>query len=306
MSPSTIKSAIGEVVRTVAPIYWARRGWKRHFSNLKRLFHEQELYVAPLLCDRRKTSIDVGASEGIYTVHIVDRSRDCLAFEPRPTQASALTEMARCLALPVEVEAVALSDMQGEAKLRILERDEGRSTIERDNPLAAADSSVTHEFTVPTRRLDDYQLGAVGFVKIDVEGHELAVLRGGLETIRRSLPSIHIEIEERHKPNAVTAVCDFLRSLDYHGYFILDRNIVPIDIFDVTKHQDPKNIGGWETNWRRSGVYVNNFFFVPSGGESQLIAAASRVRSNLSDLFPETGPLAPTSARFHQVSSPSG
>jgi FkbM family methyltransferase len=306
MSRSTIKSAIGEVVRTVAPSYWARRGWKRHFSNLKRLFHEQELYLAPLLCDKRKTSIDVGASEGIYTVHIVDRSRDCLAFEPRPTQASALTEMARCLALPVQVEAVALSDMQGEAKLRILERDEGRSTIERDNPLAAADSSVTHEFTVPTRRLDDYQLGAVGFVKIDVEGHELAVLRGGLETIRRSIPLILIEIEERHKSSAVIAVRDFLHSLDYHGYFILDRNIMPIGFFDATKHQDPKNIGGWETHWRRSGVYVNNFFFVPPGGESQLRAAAACVRSNLSDVFPETGPLAPTSGGFHQVSSPSG
>src|SRR5258707_13658121 len=122
MSQSIIKWTVGELVRTVAPTYWNRRGWRRRFCDLKRLFHEQELYVAPLLCDRRKTSIDVGASEGIYTVHIVDRSRACLAFEPRPTQAFALTEMARCLALPVEVEAVALSDMQGEAKLRILER----------------------------------------------------------------------------------------------------------------------------------------------------------------------------------------
>ena len=57
MSRSTIKSAIGELVRTVAPNYWAQRGWKRHFSDLKRLFHEQELYVAPLLCEKRKTSI---------------------------------------------------------------------------------------------------------------------------------------------------------------------------------------------------------------------------------------------------------
>lgn len=285
MSRSTIKSAIGEVVRIVAPNYWTRRGWKRHFSNLKRLFHEQELYVAPLLCDKRKTSIDVGASEGIYTVHIVDRSRDCLAFEPRPTQASALTEMARCLALPVQVEAVALSDMQGEAKLRILERDEGRSTIERDNPLAAADSSVTHEFTVPTRRLDDYQLGAVGFVKIDVEGHELAVLRGGLETIRQSLPLILIEIEERHKPNAVGDVSGFLHRLGYEGYFIFGGSILSVDQFDLTRYQDARNIGGWETNWRRSGVYVNNFFFVPNGQGNRFEAAVARVRNNLSDTF---------------------
>jgi FkbM family methyltransferase len=285
MSRSSIKSAIGEVVRTIAPTYWRRRGWKRHFSNLKRLFHEQELYVAPFLCDKDKTSIDVGASEGIYTVHIIDRSRDCLAFEPRPTQASALREMVRCLALPVEVEAVALSDMEGEAKLRILERDEGRSTIERDNSLAAADSSVTHELLVPTRRLDDYHLDAVGFLKIDVEGHELAVLQGASATIGRSLPLMLIEIEERHKPEAVGDVSEFLHHLDYEGYFILGGKIVAINQFDLTRHQDARNIGGWETNWRREGVYVNNFFFVPSGCKHRLHTAVCRVKERLSDLF---------------------
>jgi FkbM family methyltransferase len=288
MSRSSIKSAIGEMVRTVAPAYWARRGWKRHFCNLKRLFHEQELYVAPLLCDKRKTSIDIGASEGIYTVHVVDRSRDCLAFEPRPTQASALREMVRCLALPVEVEAVALSDVRGEAKLRILEKDEGRSTIEHDNPLAAADSRVTHELTVPTRRLDDYQLDAVGFLKIDVEGHELAVLRGGSATIRRSLPLMLIEIEERHKPNAVANVSGFLHHFGYEGYFILGGNIVSVDQFDLTQYQDARNIGGWETNWRRNGVYINNFFFVPGGSEDRLQAAVYRMQSRFSDLFNTT------------------
>ena len=285
MSQSVIKSTVGELVRMVAPTYWDRRGWKRHFSNLKRLFHEQELYIVPLLCDKGKTSIDVGASEGIYTIHIVDRSRDCLAFEPRPAQALALKEMVRCLALPVRVEAIALSDVRGEAKLRILERDEGRSTIEPDNPLTAAESSVRQELTVPTRILDDYNLDAVGFVKIDVEGHEFSVLRGGSAAIRRSLPIMLIEIEERHKPNSVRNVHDFLRGFGYEGYFILNRQVMPVHQFDVLKHQNTQNIGGWETNWRRFGVYVNNFFFVPNGQGNRFEAAVARVRNNLSDTF---------------------
>jgi FkbM family methyltransferase len=60
--------------------------------------------------------------------------------------------------------------------------------IEKLNSLEDVDDSKVFEIAVPTRRLDDYELDAVGFIKIDVEGHELAVLRGGTETIRR-LPS---------------------------------------------------------------------------------------------------------------------
>jgi FkbM family methyltransferase len=285
MSQSIIKSTVGELVRTVAPTYWNRRGWRRRFCDLKRLFHEQELYIAPLLCDMRKASIDVGASEGIYTVHIVGRSRICFAFEPRPTQALALRQMTRCLALPIQVEEVALSDVRGEAKLRILERDEGRSTIELDNPLAEGDSAIRRELTVPTRRLDDYQLGSVGFLKIDVEGHELAVLRGASATIRHSLPFLLVEIEERHKPGAVNGVSEFLHHLGYAGYFILGGNLVSVGEFDLRRHQDVRNIGGWEAGWARSGVYVNNFFFVQSDCKQCLAAAVSSVSEKLSDLF---------------------
>jgi FkbM family methyltransferase len=279
-----IKAAISDVVARLAPIYWQRRAWKRHFADLRGSFHEPELHVAPFLCDRKKTSIDIGASEGIYTAHIIDASRDCWAFEPRPPQALRLREMVRCLSLPVRVEAVALSDTGGEAKLRVLERDEGRSTIERDNPLEASERTVRHEITVPTQRLDDYELGAVGFLKIDVEGHELAVLRGGLATIRRCLPTILIEIEERHKPNSVYKVSNMLEILGYEGYFILGRKLVSIDQFDVTRHQDTRNIGDWESNWKRYGVYINNFFFAHGKSRYLLEAAVANIEAKLSDI----------------------
>jgi FkbM family methyltransferase len=190
------------------------------------------------------------------------------------------------LSLPVQVEAVALSDVQADASLRVLERDEGRSTIERDNTLEDPDGSDKYEITVPTRRLDDYGLDAVGFVKIDVEGHELAVLRGGSTTLQRFRPTILVEIEERHKPNSINDVNEFLAALGYNGYFILSRDLRPIAEFDLSKHQNVEHIGGWKTNWQRSGVYVNNFFFVPADGKSRLEVAISEVRDNLSDVFP--------------------
>jgi FkbM family methyltransferase len=277
-----LKSTVAGVVRKVAP----RVFWRRRFSILRqsipsRKSEEQELRIVPLLCDKTKTSIDIGASEGVYTIIMIDASRDCWAFEPRRAQTFELREMVQYLSLPVRVEAVALSDTQGEAKLRILERDVGRSTIEPDNGLEDPDGSATLEITVPTRRLDDYKLDVIGFIKIDVEGHELSILRGGSETIRRCLPTMLIEIEERHKPNSIRDVSEFLSRLGYEGYFILNRNLVPMKYFDKSKYQDSSNIGGWKTNWKRSGVYVNNFFFVPAGVRSRLEAAVGRLRDSL-------------------------
>lgn len=283
--PTMIRSTVAAVVRKLAPNYHNRRIWRRRFCAMRQLYHEQELHVAPLLCDKEKTSIDIGAAEGIYTVHVVHHSRNCLAFEPRLTKATELQEMFEHLSLPVQVETVALSNVQGDATLRVLASDEGRSTIERDNTLEDPDGSEKYEITIPMRRLDDYGLDAVGFVKIDVEGHELSVLRGGSSTLRRCLPTILIEIEERHRPNSIWDSNEFLTTLGYEGYFILDRHLTPITAFDLSKHQNVQHIGSWKANWRRSGVYVNNFFFVPAHGKSRLEAAVSQVKENLSDLF---------------------
>jgi FkbM family methyltransferase len=277
-----LKSTVAGVVRKVVP----RVFWRRRFSILRqsipsRKSEEQELRIVPLLCDKTKTSIDIGASEGVYTIVMIDASRDCWTFEPRLAQTFELREMVEYLSLPVRIEAVALSDRQGEAKLRILERDVGRSTIEPDNVLEDPDGSATLEITIPTRRLDDYKLDVIGFIKIDVEGHELSVLRGGSETIRRCLPTMLIEIEERHKPNSIRDVSEFLSELGYEGYFILNRNLMPMKYFDTSKYQDSGNIGGWKTSWKRSGIYINNFFFVPTGVRSRLEAAVGRLRESL-------------------------
>ena len=61
--------------------------------------------------------------------------------------------MAEYLSLPVRVEAVALSDVCGKANLRVLERDRGRSTLERDNTLEDPDDIEKCDRTVHILRL---------------------------------------------------------------------------------------------------------------------------------------------------------
>ncbi|MBL8054621.1 MAG: FkbM family methyltransferase [Nitrospira sp.] len=272
-----IKNISTELVRFIAPGVL----WQRKFQNLTRARHEIELNLLPALSDRAKTSIDIGAAAGVFSASLLPMSRDCVAFEPRPAQAADMRAMFESVGASVRVESVALSDQTGTMPLRILVEDQGRSTIEADNYLEDEDGSAREEIQVPVCRLDDYGFDGVGFIKIDVEGHELSVLKGARATIVREQPTLLVEIENRHKPNAVADVTAFLRGLGYTGFFLLENSVQPMAEFVVANHQNPANIGGWKSQWKRLGVYVNNFIFLPRGREHILREAVSAGRVGL-------------------------
>ncbi len=103
----------------------------------------------------------------------------------------------------------------------------------------------------------------VGFIKVDVEGHELDVLRGAEATLRRDRPALLVESEERHRPGAVAAVHGFLGSLGYHGFMVDDGRLVSLGGFDPSRDQNVPNDRLMDLNaGHYEGRYVNNFFFV--------------------------------------------
>ena len=89
----------------------------------------------------------------------------------------------------------ALSDRPGVTELFVPtggSGSEGRSTVE---PRVA--SGERSKVEVKLTPLDDLDLHDVAFVKIDVEGHELPVLRGAKRTLTQQRPVVLIEIEQR-------------------------------------------------------------------------------------------------------------
>lgn len=212
--------------------------------------YEPHMELLPALCRPDRTSLDVGAKTGMYTRRLVQHSSATVAFEPIPVLAHMLARVFRGRA---RIERVALSDHEGTAVLRTpFDRRGtpryGLSTIESENTFRSTQASKIREVSVPTRRLDDYDLHGIGFIKIDVEGHEMSVLRGARRTLERDRPNVLIEAHDDHCEGAVALVRKWLEGIGYHGFFLRGGRLLSIEGFDL------------ETDQRRDGI--ENFIFV--------------------------------------------
>ncbi len=272
------RSLLKHVAMRLAPNLF----WQRRVERLRTADHEDELILLPLLCRAGQVGLDVGASAGIYSVRMSGLVSRCIAFEPRPLQARELRQMAMHASLPIQVEEIAVSDAPGRTILRILVDDPGRSTIEPDNVLVDEDGSTSESVEVLTRTLDSFGYAPVGFLKVDVEGHELAVLHGAIALLRTQRPRVLVEVEDRHRARAVSDVCEFMAGVGYSGFFNDGGRLRNVVEFDPAVHQIPGNIGGWKGGWRRHGVYINNFIFVP-------VEEAAALEPNLNAALAATG-----------------
>jgi FkbM family methyltransferase len=208
----------------------------------------------------------VGANEGIYAGRMAQLTSKVHCFEPIPWFAEALRQK---LSRSIVVHEIALSNRSGTGDLRIPYRDNvelhGTTTLEPGNPLPGS----THVRVVPCilRPLDSCIDQPVGFIKIDVEGHELAVLEGAQRILARDCPTLLVESERRHNFTAPESVFEFLQGLGYAGAFLKEGRIQPLSLFDSKVDQAPENVPDIhssktaEERRRTSGPYVNNFIF---------------------------------------------
>lgn len=237
----------------------------RYFAK----YGEVELHLVEFLCRQDQDSIDVGANYGGY-VHFMRRfSKQVLAFEPIPDFVQLLR-----LKFPrdVVVEPIALSDSVGKTLLYMPLIDgtivTGCSTI---SPNASAAYLANSVMEVQRDRLDNIYRGTVGFMKIDVEGHEQAVLDGALETITRCHPRLLIEIEERLSPGGLARTGTFLKGLGYTGYCVHAGRLESIEQFSLADMQAQVRMPNLTAELKglpRSKDFIDNFIFLPAGEPS--------------------------------------
>lgn len=202
---------------------------------------------------RGDTVLDIGGHKGAYTYWLrraVGESGRVVVFEPQPVLAARLKGLAGAGSWRnVTVEWMGLSSQVGELTLSVPKGGPSPGAT-----LEARADGEHDRVVVPVSTLDGYcakhGVSGVRFVKVDVEGHELEVFKGGEAMLRRDRPVLMFECEARHRKDGVRPVFEWLAGLGYAGEFFEGLSLRPIAEFDEAKHQ-------------RQGVepYCNNFVF---------------------------------------------
>ncbi len=186
-----MKSVVKRLVigtRWEAPLKRAHSGLT---GNRNSRYDWQTIEVMRRALRADSNGIDVGAFEGGMLQHllrIAPRGQH-VAFEPIRERAGAIS-----MRFPgATVHPVALGETPGEATFHQVVEHPALSGLQRRSDLAAEET--VREVRVPVETMDRLVPAdrPVAFVKIDVEGGELGVFRGGVETMRRTKPVVIFE-----------------------------------------------------------------------------------------------------------------
>lgn len=199
---------------------------------------------------------DIGANIGWYAINIAAsrRAATVYAFEPIPTTYARLAEnLALNPSANIKPYPFGLSEQAGE--FTFYYPPEGSGNASAVNLTGRADVRTAQ---CSVRTLDDFtaETGTrVDFIKCDVEGAELLVFKGGLQTIGRDRPIVLAEILRKwsakfnYDPNQIFAL---FRDLGYQVYTAeggylrefgqMDQDTIPTNFFFLHPEQHAEQL----------------------------------------------------------------
>ncbi|WP_372367624.1 FkbM family methyltransferase [Candidatus Uabimicrobium sp. HlEnr_7] len=175
------------------------------YSNLKTC--EPELLHLKKLCKKREVAIDIGANEGLYSYRMSNFFNKVYAFEIND---SIVQDLRECSAKNIKIITVGLSSVTKQSTLFIPIQNKlelnGWASLYK-NP----QFTKYREKKISITTLDSFCIKNVSLIKIDVEGHELEVIQGALETIKKYRPIIIAEIWQKN----MVEIQKMFTNLDY-------------------------------------------------------------------------------------------
>ena len=147
--------------------------------------------------NRRRVVLDVGSNIGTWTYNLVDHFNYIHCFEPIKINRDCWIKNLEGYNNTVLYD-VALGDENEQVKMFVPNVCTawayivGSKNHDTSKP-TEIHKDVTIFENITVERLDNYNFESVDFIKIDVEGYELNVLKGAKETILRNKPYILLE-----------------------------------------------------------------------------------------------------------------
>jgi FkbM family methyltransferase len=201
-----------KAIRTIQSELWFLKEPKDHFylwsRRLLRIPHEADFRALRLIRQHlRGTYVDIGGNQGqsIESIRLIVPDAKIVSFEPNPALNRRLAQ--RYKGDPrIKIRPVGLADRDATLTLHVpsyrgfvydglasLNHEAARSWINANTVyFFQPDSLKIETFDCAIETLDAQALDPV-FIKIDVQGTEYDVVRGGLDTIRRYQPVLLVE-----------------------------------------------------------------------------------------------------------------
>lgn len=187
---------------------------------------ENGIYEYPLIkwCEQfltpESTFVDVGAHMGTYSILLHKHCKTVHAFESQKSTFDCLT-IGICVnnAFNIETYNVALGSKEDTMTLYHVSEDGGCSSVRQEISMHMG-LPVTDTEKVNVKTLDSYNLKNVDFLKIDVEGYELEVIKGASMTlVDNDFPPFIFEAwsNDWYKDDRETLLA-FVRGLGYKVY----------------------------------------------------------------------------------------
>ena len=165
------------------------------------------------------TVVDIGANIGYYALQEAQRVRTVIAIEPTPESYGILADNVKLNGYRnVHVYCLAVGDREGEVGFCLSRACNWNSVTEGQG-----------DIKVPMMTLDKFLAGArVDFVRMDVEGYEMNILKGMEGILQKQKPRMFLEIHRdklRGYGNTQREVMGYLASFGYgiEQSFIMGR-----------------------------------------------------------------------------------
>ena len=232
---NTIEWRASRAIRNEAP--WSSNRWGQRYQAVSLSeYHylrdgNPENYESALIEQVLKvgmTVVDVGANHGMFSLeaaYLIGCEGVVHAFEPTPRTRELLrSNLAANDLNTVEVFSSALGETPGTASLRVHNELSGLNTLAAidvtwNREKLRADEIIEVPVTTLSAHAEAQRLGHIDFLKIDVEGFELSVIRGARELLRaKRIDLILLEIGDGTCATAGVEPIDLLHELESLGY----------------------------------------------------------------------------------------
>lgn len=222
-----MRQFIKGILLVIAPGFIKKRVFAHYqtldWKTLSNSEFDAELLLLEFFLAKNSVFFDIGTNKGEYAYYAekLISPKNIYLFEPEKK----LNRQLRAIFSDCQVFDLALSDSKGTHQFKIPlingVADNCLSSLEVENKEDNETEAIIYE--VKTDTLDNFTKEKniiPDVIKIDVEGHELSVLKGAESFINKHHPTLIIELEQRHhKDINIESVFDSFKQKGYQCYY---------------------------------------------------------------------------------------